>query len=655
MLVKWCVLGEGLLKWFNEDTSLARPKESIMLNNIFTVSKREDKEVGPSQEELYCFDIAAISSKGKFTVYRLGCTTGCEREVWMEKMVQSLGTRLSTFSMVGVKRIGWAYLKAGFAAEWSLAWIYLADRHLVYATQDSVDFEKIDLKKTKDVFVRKDSKNLCLPTGFTKHPVLVCDFNDRSLYILVGVVDEVATWRSHIEDVAFTNNNILADQQVTHENVPVIVDKCVKFVFSHGVMTEGLYRKAGANTKINKLLAEFRCNAWAVQISRENYSEHDVANVLKRFVRQLEEPLLTDYLKDSFLKAAAIKDLDQKLTRYKNLLHQLPAINFATMRKLLGHLNTVAEQCDKNLMPVYNLAPLWGPNILIVDKGEKDFGETSGETEVCAELISNYPYLFDVDMEELDKEKKLLEVLEKINYPTPSSLKRSGDVRMWCYIESRTAGKCVSISLHPTLTAGEAILMVAKEAQLLDIQGMLIHEVVLGECLERPVHYSEKMLDLTLRWGDWEDIDRHNNYLVLKSNKLYADALPCAIPPLSIFSEIQFSDNKPKSRFSKFLFSVSSASITCYKEDKNGQTSEFNAWPVEDIIWYIGCEKKRSTPHPLNLTFISKLEPVRSKETPFFGRVLSFTSRELFTKWIAALLVAEYGTDIVQSNLVILD
>ena len=31
-----------------------------MMNNIFTVSKREDKEVGPSQEELYCFDIAAI-------------------------------------------------------------------------------------------------------------------------------------------------------------------------------------------------------------------------------------------------------------------------------------------------------------------------------------------------------------------------------------------------------------------------------------------------------------------------------------------------------------------------------------------------------------------------------------------------------------------
>ncbi|XP_023322397.1 arf-GAP with Rho-GAP domain, ANK repeat and PH domain-containing protein 3 isoform X2 [Eurytemora carolleeae] len=270
-------------------------------------------------------------------------------------------------------------------------------------------------------------------------------------------------------------------------------------------------------------------------------------------------------------------------------------------------------------------------------------------------MISSYPYLFNVDVKELDKEKRLLDVLEKINYPTPSTVKRSGDVRMWCYIETRTCGKCVSISLHPSLTAGEAVLLVAKEANLQEFQNMLIHEVVLGETLERPVHFSEKLLDLTLRWGSWQDADRHNNYLLLKENKLYADAVPCAIPPLSIFSEIQFSENKPKSKFSKLLFSVSNASITCYKEDKSGQSSEISAWPVEDLIWYIGCEKKRNPPHPLNLTFIDKDEPLRTKEAPLFGRVLSFSSRELFTKWLAALLVAEYGTNIVQNNLVILD
>ena len=32
---KWCILGHGNLRWFNEDTSLAIPKETILLSNIF--------------------------------------------------------------------------------------------------------------------------------------------------------------------------------------------------------------------------------------------------------------------------------------------------------------------------------------------------------------------------------------------------------------------------------------------------------------------------------------------------------------------------------------------------------------------------------------------------------------------------------------------
>ena len=36
-------------------------------------------------------------------------------------------------------------------------------------------------------------------------------------------------------------------------------------------MTEGIYRKAGSNLNIQKLLSEFRSNAWTVQISREDY------------------------------------------------------------------------------------------------------------------------------------------------------------------------------------------------------------------------------------------------------------------------------------------------------------------------------------------------------------------------------------------------
>ena len=114
---------------------------------------------------------------------------------------------------------------SGFAADWQLSWLSLSSRRLCYQTPDNSVIENIDLKKLKDMFIRKDSKNLMVPKGFSKHPVLVCDFNDRSLYILVGAERETGTWRDNIEVIAFNNSNVLRDQQLTHEDVPVIVDK----------------------------------------------------------------------------------------------------------------------------------------------------------------------------------------------------------------------------------------------------------------------------------------------------------------------------------------------------------------------------------------------------------------------------------------------
>ena len=41
-------------------------------------------------------------------------------------------------------------------------------------------------------------------------------------------------------------------------------------------------------------------------------SEHDVANVLKRFIRQLDEPLLTDQLRDGFIQSANIEQVNTR-------------------------------------------------------------------------------------------------------------------------------------------------------------------------------------------------------------------------------------------------------------------------------------------------------------------------------------------------------
>lgn len=58
-------------------------------------------------------------------------------------------------------------------------------------------------------------------------------------------------------------------------------------------MSEGIYRRSGSTSKISEILGQFHQNAWSVTLTVDNCSEHDVANVLKRFLRALPEPILT--------------------------------------------------------------------------------------------------------------------------------------------------------------------------------------------------------------------------------------------------------------------------------------------------------------------------------------------------------------------------
>ena len=88
--------------------------------------------------------------------------------------------------------------------------------------------------------------------------------------------------------------------------------------------------------------------------------------------------------------------------------------------------------------------------------------------------------------------------------------------------------------------------MAGEEANLAKnmLDKMQVHEVVLAGALERPLHHAEQLLDVTLRWGSWPETDRHDKYLLLKTNQFYQEVLPCALPPLLVFAEVQFSDNK---------------------------------------------------------------------------------------------------------------
>lgn len=128
-------------------------------------------------------------------------------------------------------------------------------------------------------------------------------------------------------------------------------------------MSEGIYRKSGSENSIQRLLQLFRADAFSVQLTRSEYTEHDVANALKRFMRDLPESMLGRHAA-SFVSVSSMESPKEKLAAYKELLARLPVIEFQTLRKLIGHLNFIQSQAPRNKMHVENLSIVWGPTLL---------------------------------------------------------------------------------------------------------------------------------------------------------------------------------------------------------------------------------------------------------------------------------------------------
>lgn len=656
---KWCVLGHTTLSYFHHQDSLVEPKEAIHLQQILSLNKRT---VEDENGILFCFDVAFTHHWEKFQkqgskliVRTFGSTSTAVRDTWVDKIAQSLSVKLETFSMHDCSKLGWVFLKVMFAGEWHPSWISLRGPFFYYSLKDEDAMERIDLKKTKNVTLVKETKNLNAPESGV--PVIVVDFIDRSLYLQARHEKEIQHWKFALESLAFNNGQHLSEQQVTKDEIPVIVDQCINFVFRHGLLTEGIYRHSGVKTKIDRLLDQFQKNAWAVGLARDEFSEHDVANALKRFMRTLDEPLLTEALRPMWMAASKIEQEGEKLEKYEELLLGLPDVNFRTLRRLIGHLRAVANQCERNLMSNFNLAAIWGPTLLTVDsQPASNFARTSGEADVCKDLIDHYLRLFKVTREELDREEEILKKTQSFDR-NPMPIKITGEVMMFVHIDTKTGDDFVSIAVTPKMTAHELQQKALRESNYAgDTSKFILHEVIQGGLMERPIHYQEIIYDVALKWWEWSEEDRRDTYLLLKRNTFFEEALPCAIPPLSVFGEAFYSDNAKanKASFKKYHFSVNNAKITRRKELKNGETQEMDSFDIEKIIWYLGCEAKKHAPSNYNVTFIEKNGKVeRTKERPYFGRIISFCSRELYIKWIAAMLVAEHQNDIIPSVLLL--
>ncbi|XP_070849165.1 rho GTPase-activating protein 36 isoform X2 [Chaetodon trifascialis] len=200
-----------------------------------------------------------------------------------------------------------------------------------------------------------------------------------------------------------------------YRQVPRVLERCCAHIESHGLQTVGIFRVGSSKKRVRQLREDFDVGV-DVQLDEE-HSVHDVAALLKEFLRDMPDPLLPRELYPAFLHANLLRGADQ-LQYLQHLLYLLPPCNCDTLLRLLSLLHTVQsfaqdsigtndEEIPGNKMTAANLAVIFGPNLLQRERGGDasphiyalGIEDSTAIINVTLVLIQNHRRLFMVSAE----------------------------------------------------------------------------------------------------------------------------------------------------------------------------------------------------------------------------------------------------------------
>ncbi|XP_060065343.1 rho GTPase-activating protein 44-like isoform X2 [Ylistrum balloti] len=179
--------------------------------------------------------------------------------------------------------------------------------------------------------------------------------------------------------------------RVTGRDIALPLEACVLTLLETGVEEEGLFRIAGMASRVKKLKKSF--DAGVIDMEEYSLDPHSVAGVLKQYLREMAEPLLTYQLYQEFLQAAQMPQ-DQRLQALWTSIHNLPEHNYNNFRYLIKFLALLASKSDVNKMTASNISIVIGPNLLWSEGDNGPNMLTSGTMSNLVESIISHANWF---------------------------------------------------------------------------------------------------------------------------------------------------------------------------------------------------------------------------------------------------------------------
>lgn len=176
-----------------------------------------------------------------------------------------------------------------------------------------------------------------------------------------------------------------------HDIIPPVVQQTITYIRDNGLDVEGIFRRSANAVVLRQVQQQFNAGKEVDFASLGDV--HVPAAVLKSFLRQLPEPLLTFDLYDHLVRVQTLEN-KEKLEEMKRILHdELPEDNYFVLKYVVQFLTEVESHHASNKMTAQNLAIVFGPNLMWA-KSQASL-TSMGYVNACAQLlISNYEDLF---------------------------------------------------------------------------------------------------------------------------------------------------------------------------------------------------------------------------------------------------------------------
>jgi hypothetical protein len=190
------------------------------------------------------------------------------------------------------------------------------------------------------------------------------------------------------------------------EAYPKQIKFIVDFLKVHAPDVFGIFRVSG-DSNYRLKWSELMDNGEFVTFQAKDIEDltHNVASVLKLYIRELPEPLLTFELYDDFLKMLNIEDSEEKLKTIAELFMKIPNECRILLRELLNLCDLVTKNKEKNLMSPENLAVVFGIGVLKTKDEMRNASDVQSIQKVYIELMHFHPHHFEMADKMLNRDE----------------------------------------------------------------------------------------------------------------------------------------------------------------------------------------------------------------------------------------------------------